>query len=178
MPLDCRPPIPTALIPACLPAQGGNGGADAQVAKGINDRFGYPSGDAVLRHVSDTCSGLLRESDLMGRIGGEEFAILLPQTPSNRPGRLPADCAWRLPTGANMQQMAAVQRHPCRSAWPPPPLRWRAAPSTASSAGPTVRSTTPKRPGATAGAAAVNHRSDRLRHGATHELTPHGSDRR
>lgn len=91
-----------------LPASpGGNGGADAQVAKGINDRFGYPSGDAVLRHVSDTCSGLLRESDLMGRIGGEEFAILLPQTPIEQAGQIAGRLCMAV---ANGRQHAADGR--------------------------------------------------------------------
>ena len=48
--------------------------------KSINDRHGHATGDIVLRETVATCSGLLRKSDLMGRIGGEEFAILLPHT--------------------------------------------------------------------------------------------------
>ena len=48
--------------------------------KEINDTYGHPTGDIVLRETTATCSDLLRKSDLVGRIGGEEFAILLPQT--------------------------------------------------------------------------------------------------
>lgn len=47
--------------------------------KAVNDNYGHPTGDKVLRHVSDILSGNLRQSDLLGRWGGEEFLILLPQ---------------------------------------------------------------------------------------------------
>jgi diguanylate cyclase (GGDEF)-like protein len=48
--------------------------------KQINDTHGHLIGDDVLRHVADTMTGLLREYDLAGRFGGEEFVMLLPQT--------------------------------------------------------------------------------------------------
>jgi diguanylate cyclase (GGDEF)-like protein len=49
--------------------------------KRINDSYGHAAGDTVLMRVSAVCRELLRDSDRMGRIGGEEFAILLPNTP-------------------------------------------------------------------------------------------------
>ena len=46
--------------------------------KSINDRFGHPAGDEILKLFSAVVSNNLRMSDLSGRIGGEEFAALLP----------------------------------------------------------------------------------------------------
>ena len=46
--------------------------------KSINDRFGHPAGDEMLRLFSTIVVNNLRISDLSGRIGGEEFAALLP----------------------------------------------------------------------------------------------------
>jgi two-component system cell cycle response regulator len=48
--------------------------------KSINDGFGHPVGDEVLRELASRCRGLLRGRDLMARIGGEEFVVLLPET--------------------------------------------------------------------------------------------------
>ncbi|MDP3652847.1 MAG: diguanylate cyclase [Rhodoferax sp.] len=48
--------------------------------KRINDHHGHAAGDAVLVSFVKTVMGVLRESDLIGRIGGEEFAVLLPNT--------------------------------------------------------------------------------------------------
>jgi diguanylate cyclase (GGDEF)-like protein len=46
--------------------------------KGINDRFGHPAGDEILKLFATIVVNNLRISDLSGRIGGEEFAALLP----------------------------------------------------------------------------------------------------
>ncbi len=53
---------------------------DMDFFKRINDSFGHPVGDWVLRKVCQTVSASLRAGDLFGRIGGEEFAICLPNT--------------------------------------------------------------------------------------------------
>ena len=46
--------------------------------KHINDSFGHAAGDRVLQHVARTCAEALRDGDLLGRIGGEEFLVVLP----------------------------------------------------------------------------------------------------
>jgi diguanylate cyclase (GGDEF)-like protein len=45
--------------------------------KQINDRHGHAAGDAVLKGVGEALLGSIRESDLVGRIGGDEFAVIL-----------------------------------------------------------------------------------------------------
>ena len=47
--------------------------------KQINDTYGHETGDVVLRSFSKLCRRLFRSRDIIGRIGGEEFAVLLPQ---------------------------------------------------------------------------------------------------
>jgi diguanylate cyclase (GGDEF)-like protein len=48
--------------------------------KQINDTYGHLLGDEVLRQIAGTMIGVLRDYDLAGRFGGEEFVMLLPQT--------------------------------------------------------------------------------------------------
>lgn len=48
--------------------------------KMINDAHGHPAGDEVLKVVAHTCHNTLRKNDVLGRVGGEEFACLLPNT--------------------------------------------------------------------------------------------------
>ncbi|MFO1391508.1 MAG: sensor domain-containing diguanylate cyclase [Agitococcus sp.] len=54
---------------------------DIDFFKHINDTFGHATGDLVLQKVAQTIKSSIRDSDIAGRIGGEEFAILLVQTP-------------------------------------------------------------------------------------------------
>jgi diguanylate cyclase (GGDEF)-like protein len=53
---------------------------DVDHFKLVNDRFGHPAGDAVLQGLADRIRTSLRRSDLAFRIGGEEFALILPET--------------------------------------------------------------------------------------------------
>ncbi|MDO8606522.1 MAG: diguanylate cyclase [Phaeospirillum sp.] len=46
----------------------------------INDGYGHGVGDDAIRAVADTCIAVLRDMDVIGRMGGEEFAILLPES--------------------------------------------------------------------------------------------------
>jgi diguanylate cyclase (GGDEF)-like protein len=48
--------------------------------KRINDNYGHPAGDEVLRSVAAIVRQAIRGSDLVGRIGGEEFGVLMPKT--------------------------------------------------------------------------------------------------
>ncbi|RKE24397.1 diguanylate cyclase (GGDEF)-like protein [Paraburkholderia sp. BL23I1N1] len=54
--------------------------ADLDHFKQINDRFGHAAGDRALEHFVDTCRAELRGTDAIGRLGGEEFGLLLPAT--------------------------------------------------------------------------------------------------
>jgi len=69
MALARRPGVPTALVLI-----------DLDQFKRVNDSYGHPAGDAVLRQVIEVCKKQLRDSDQLGRLVGVEFALLLPRT--------------------------------------------------------------------------------------------------
>ena len=77
---------------------------DIDFFKKINDSYGHSVGDLTLQKFAVVCHEVLRESDLLGRIGGEEFAILLPETDavqaqetSERLRKCLSECSVRLP---------------------------------------------------------------------------------
>lgn len=84
--------------------------ADLDHFKQINDRFGHAAGDRALEHFVDTCRAELRGTDAIGRLGGEEFGILLPATAleggrevvERLRNRLKAIPSTKLPPAANL----------------------------------------------------------------------------
>ena len=73
--------------------------------KRINDTYGHASGDLVLKAVADHCRKNLRGVDILGRYGGEEFVVLLPETPQGRA----QEVAERLRDGIAHLDIAAPQ---------------------------------------------------------------------
>lgn len=65
---------------------------DVNSLKGINDRFGHAAGDAALRHVASSLSDLVRSTDFVARIGGDEFGLVL----DHLDGASAADTAERI----------------------------------------------------------------------------------
>lgn len=68
---------------------------DVDYFKRINDTYGHAAGDAVLRAIGQRLPPLLRPADVLGRMGGEEFAVLLPDTDAQQAWQI----AERLRTG-------------------------------------------------------------------------------
>jgi diguanylate cyclase (GGDEF)-like protein len=73
---------------------------DIDCFKQINDTYGHKTGDRVLRQLAELCSHTLRESDVVGRIGGEEFALLLPESNMAQALELAERLRWAIATDA------------------------------------------------------------------------------
>ena len=61
---------------------------DLDFFKRVNDTYGHDSGDAVLRRFAEMLRGQCRQSDIIGRLGGEEFAILVTETSGSEAERV------------------------------------------------------------------------------------------
>lgn len=61
---------------------------DADRFKNINDTYGHPAGDAVLRALAQVLERGVRAADVIGRLGGEEFGIVMPETDLEAAGEL------------------------------------------------------------------------------------------
>jgi diguanylate cyclase (GGDEF)-like protein len=92
MALARRPGQPTALVTL-----------DLDDFKRVNDGYGHPAGDVVLRHIAEVCKRQLRDSDQLARLVGGQFAILLPRTGVEEAGLV----AERM--------RAAIENSPCKT---------------------------------------------------------------
>ena len=69
----CRGPVKRPLSVLML---------DIDHFKSVNDTYGHAAGDEVIKAVADAMTRAVRDCDVVGRLGGEEFCIVLPETPS------------------------------------------------------------------------------------------------
>lgn len=74
---DSRPELPGALLLL-----------DVDHFKRVNDTYGHPAGDQVLRDVAEVIRGSLRKGDYTARMGGEEFSVLLPSATAHDAAQL------------------------------------------------------------------------------------------
>ncbi len=88
--------------------------------KGINDRSGHAVGDQVLREVAAAIMKLLRGTDFAGRLGGDEFGVLLVETTPDGPADLFRPAARRPELAGGQAQLAARDQHRRGSVQPAP----------------------------------------------------------
>lgn len=74
----------------------------------INDTWGHPAGDAVLRNVALVASATVRSTDLVGRLGGEEFVVLLPSTTPDAARKLAEKLRLRLQASPTPWESSAI----------------------------------------------------------------------
>ena len=89
---------------------------DVDHFKRVNDTHGHAAGDAALILLVKCCKALLRDTDLVGRLGGEEFALLLPDATAEPLSRWPSGYGsiwptWRSPPRSRLQLHG---QHRCR----------------------------------------------------------------
>lgn len=81
---------------------------EVDLFKQVNDRFGHGEGDRALQFMVGRCQAALRQADVLGRLGGEEFAVLLVET----------DLAGGLAVAERIRRDIAAQQYPAQSGEP------------------------------------------------------------
>jgi diguanylate cyclase (GGDEF)-like protein len=82
--------------------------ADLDDFKTINDQHGHPAGDEILRAVSAALASSTRSPDECFRWGGDEFAVVLPQTPRDEARRVASRIREAIPSAARTPDSVAV----------------------------------------------------------------------
>ena len=88
--------------------------ADVDDFKAVNDRFGHPTGDIVLRDLAETLRENVREIDTAARWGGEEFAVILRAPTSKARPRWPSGSGSRSPSEILRRRCAAARHRQLR----------------------------------------------------------------
>lgn len=78
---------------------------DADRFKRVNDTYGHAAGDAVLRQIGERAESVLRGGDTIGRFGGEEFVVLLPEANAEEAGSI----AERIRVSVAAEPVATLQ---------------------------------------------------------------------
>ena len=97
---------------------------DADHFKRVNDTYGHAAGDAVLQGFARVLSAVARRSDVVGRWGGEEFVVALPQTgaagarvAAERVRRALADARYPIPGGDPLRMTASIGAATVQPPW-------------------------------------------------------------
>jgi diguanylate cyclase (GGDEF)-like protein len=75
--------------------------------KSVNDRFGHPAGDRILAEVASVLKSSLRQSDVVFRYGGDEFAALCPETSSGAMDHALRRLEFNMPVAPRLQRHLA-----------------------------------------------------------------------
>jgi len=88
---------------------------DIDKFKSVNDRFGHDTGDLVIKAVAHICKSTKRQPDVLARLGGEEFVLLLPETDeasaeiaAERLRKAVQDHPLSLPDGSTLQVTISI----------------------------------------------------------------------